>query len=1009
MKKVLIGLFLLITIVALGIFLYIRSLDWNALSKDALAELNQRFNGKIAVENVSIKGFSSISFQGVSLTGARGVLLRVKEVNAGLSLRELLSSRIKVSHFELVQPEFFLEQEGEVWNFSTLRLNEKESENKPGYSELKTENKPLETKGGNDSNAFADSFQFEVDSFQLSEGKLHVETYPEVSFSLAGSFHNWKADGVFHLNAPGVKGGVPFQYDLKSKSGSLKFDSFRLVAKELLKLFPQPVSLLKGGEVELKGAVKIKGENVEPQLKLVSQGAELAYEKYKWEMKPFEISASLESVVGEFRVEGSGLNLLMRVNAPIKNKIAQLERCRLDLSVDPSVFVSGVSGKLTLPVRFAGTSKAPQVQGWVKGEVHSEQLPGHQKIKLDIPWKLVENQKLVLDKLKLEGEKDLLLNGNGSLDIKSLEYQFKISGNSSRLGLYLPLRAGSADWAISGKGRNTESHLILSGALKGLQYEKNALDDWGFSADMQLNQQQSVDIKNLSLTQSGGGKLNFSGKVRQGAMRPLIDGNLSVSDLKLDTVMSIVLGKSLSMKLTSLKADFEDKYLIVKEFKTSGLGTVAARLKVDLDLLQVKESDVKISSVPLSKLVTMPTEVELKALTLKEDKLSCALHTGLGDLEATADASLQLGASPVKNIKFSGAVALNAVAEMLDNSAVPPLSGVLGISGTAPSLDFAAIHLNSRRVSMKLTSSASYMSIHELKAVVETNLKESSFVVRMLQGYAFNGLLSLSGQGSYSPDLRTTLHITLKDAVVNSFLMSIMPDMASQFEGKIDLNNTVVHILPPYERAWPLQANGDIVLKEWSYYYHETILDIMDMVEQNLGNKLVNSLIKKERNETHDPRRREPIRMKDVGPLHFDFNRGSLFIPACILEEQSGDVRFNAKNIEIRLPENENDPGFIQGTSGVFLSNAYVKRKWSVIKESYSDNIEFDVNLKGNFTMPISPEEKKRIQSELLKKLGSAVDWKKTGKKLEDEVKSGFKKLKEGGSEGLKNLLDKLF
>lgn len=133
MKKILIGIALTLTVILLAALIVPSFIDWNRFKADIETEARLATGRELSIGgdiSFSVLPTPTLAVADVTLANIAGAsetpLLRLKRLDAQISLLPLLTGKIEIARFELEQPEIFLEitSEGQNnWTFVTTTRN----------------------------------------------------------------------------------------------------------------------------------------------------------------------------------------------------------------------------------------------------------------------------------------------------------------------------------------------------------------------------------------------------------------------------------------------------------------------------------------------------------------------------------------------------------------------------------------------------------------------------------------------------------------------------------------------------------------------------------------------------------------------------------------------------------------------------------------------------------------------------------------------------------------------
>ncbi len=217
MKKVVLGIVIFLAII-LGVILVVPSLIPSDVYKSRIeSQLSQELGRDVAISGeVKLQTFPFIraKTEGVSIQNPNGfsesAFLSVKNLEARIKLLPLLSKRVEISGFELIEPKIRLEKNAQ--GFANWELAASEDPAAPKSDE------PFKRNGG------FESLDPQIESFQLVSGELHYSDAQS-----GGSFLIENIDGS--LTLPGLdkalKFDMSFDYEGERAEIDAKIDSVR--------------------------------------------------------------------------------------------------------------------------------------------------------------------------------------------------------------------------------------------------------------------------------------------------------------------------------------------------------------------------------------------------------------------------------------------------------------------------------------------------------------------------------------------------------------------------------------------------------------------------------------------------------------------------------------------------------------------------------------------------------------------------------------------------------------
>lgn len=443
----------------------------------------------------------------------------------------------------------------------------------------------------------------------------------------------------------------------------------------------------------------------------------------------------------------------------------------------------------------------------------------------------------------------------------------------------------------------------------------------------------------------------------------------------------------------------------IKGRLSEGIGQLQGSF--DLDLKKDPEAmmegiELVLGSVPASLVLSDLVGVGLQKLQIQGSRLLASVVGEKGTrIEVSAGVNVK---SPLyaQDLTLRGQAHLGDFARLLKSRELPPMDGLFLLEGGLSEPDGLELNLKSSALSVKLTpgmapiTATNLVSTHQLKPL------SGVYRLAMLGAQIFGGNVKAQGFMQYGDEsMPNGFQAQAQSINLQEMASLVDPGLQRHFEGRLNVNVSEFKILTPLNEPRPFFLKGQFAGSGLNYYWHQTVADMIDGIEAQIRQKFLGNLLARE-----ETRARQNVRFtsfKDMKPAGFELLRSQLEISDLVVEETQGDFLASSARIKVQIPQEEPQlEGRVEGEIQTTLSNRFLKEKIPMLKDAYQEHLAVVMHLNGPFEMPISEQEKSRIQREATATLVQNVDLGKA-ENLARSAVEGVKSFFRGGDGSTKS------
>ena len=995
MKKVLIGISLLIFLFGAFLFIYVKSLDPGELRRMLLHEVEKRIHGQCSIEELEIGGFGSVYAKGLKISTIEGSrIIEVDQLRFSMNLSDLINSKLRFTTLKIYGLKVFAEKVADKWNFNQIGFQANgSSKNRRRLSIVA--DVPSKSKAA-----------FQIDSFISTDAWLYLQGQAVGNIAMAGRVIDDQVNfDTLQVLGPGkTKLETQLLIDLaKNESelnvvkGSLDIDTINTILKTIdIKDLPSQLS----GEVQLTGLLNWKNSKFVPDIKFLSKQISGIHEVSLTNFQGFWNGSQFKGLT----------NLNSFTNGVLKWSIKPYD----GHWVWPNIYTAEfILDNITTP-------KA--VEQKIKSEaalVFSSQVINVQT------FKLISEQ---------GDDSKNLITAKGAFSLASHSGKLKLISRELPLSLLLPEHRGR----IHG-----EAQLVLAKHF-GMDYEVYGKIQDHSSQQFQFGNvnfhvagqvdKETFEFSKYSFDVGKQGTIRGAGLFR---FKDPIGSLASISYLEKLPISSFMTKSNIlpSAYVGKAKLNFRNQQLTLQASNvkfSDGLIDLDLRADISTDLERVlKSSKGKISL----RGVTMP---RIEGLLAKEVSqlpitLSGTIHPG-----SHFDLRVRSKESKKTKLSFKG---------QLDNS-IPTILSDINMTGKLDLLDLASVNWFADRglsgeVDMKgsfvneqfhLSGRSKSIFIHPKGLANKLNLSKISseifmdrsgqFKLKQADFSVFDGSVSVIGSGNFNDMMSSKAELVIRGLDVESLLAHLYPAFQNHFKGKFNANVTDLRLLDVSNSAYPIKIMGDFNLNNPVYVYHESVVKALDDLQQDLTKGWLKQIIQRKKMDWENKATRQS-EFRDTAPQSFSFSEGRLKLDGLKLSEKRG--RFSTKLIkplEFILPNEFRKDGHLSTELKLTASNQFIKDEISFLRDAYDQDLSLSLILDGPPASPISENQFMTLRQKLASEIGSNLDPKKiqlaaklAAKKAAKKVKQQLikksdniveKTLKSSLSKGAKRLLQKV-
>ncbi len=443
----------------------------------------------------------------------------------------------------------------------------------------------------------------------------------------------------------------------------------------------------------------------------------------------------------------------------------------------------------------------------------------------------------------------------------------------------------------------------------------------------------------------------------------------------------------------------------IKGRLSEGIGQLQGA--VDLDLKKAPEQmadgvELVLRSIPVSLILSDFAGMGLQKLQIQDRRLLASIAGEKGSrVEVAAGVNVKKPLY-VEDLALRGQAHPGDFARLLKSRGLPPVDGLVLLEGGLSEPDGFELNLKSSALSVKLTPGmapitvSNFVSTHQLKPL------SGVYRLAMLGAQIFGGNVKAQGFMQYGDESMPNAFQAQAQSINLQEMASLVdPGLKRHFEGRLNVNVTEFRVLTPLDQPRPFFLKGQFAGSGLNYYWHQTVADMIDGIEAQIRQKFLGNLLARE-----ETRARQNVRFtsfKDMRPASFELLRSQLEISDLLVEEAQGDFFASSSKIRVQIPQEEPElKGMVEGEIHTTLSNRFLKAKVPMLKDAYQENLVVVMKLDGPFEMPISEQEKSRIQRDATATIVRNVDLGKA-ENLARSAVEGVKSFFRGGDSQAKS------
>jgi len=365
MKKILIGLFVLIGLGLGAVYYYIQNLDTDALKDRVLAELKNHINADVSVKGVRISGFSRLALDGVEIRMDGRIAFVTELAYMDLNLSDLISQKLTLNAMGMESARFNLFRIGEKWNYEVFLPEHKMEVEKNVLPKLSIEAASTTSKA------------LRVDLIRVRDLKVYEEERHLSDISLTGSL-DYPLVKIHEIKVSrGKRTEIlsSVHVDLLTKSVTLQFLKNLVDPMDFSEFFPKDVPV-PAGDLSFSGKVQVQNEEVSPDFSLQYGGTSLLMGGQKLRVEPFSLQFK-DTISGAIQLGADGV--LAKIQILVSDYMQGQDKLLVDgSSVDFSLSLPGIvpeaSGKVDVSSKLFGGLSSLVLRSQVQSDSLSHPL-----------------------------------------------------------------------------------------------------------------------------------------------------------------------------------------------------------------------------------------------------------------------------------------------------------------------------------------------------------------------------------------------------------------------------------------------------------------------------------------------------------------------------------------------------------------------------------------------------------------------------------------------------------